>query len=399
MPARVVVFSCAFMLTMTGCSQAPSASANASPLAGRSDIDRALARAADFLLAHQSADGAWRSEKYGAFKDGGSLTPPVLFALLQMPPGADRTQACRKGLGYLIGLVGPDGGIDEGPHGLSYPVYTASMAVMVLSRQTDASARRAQQGWLNYLRARQLTESLGWTPADRQYGGWGFSSSLPRKPAPGQEPPPLTESNLSATVFALEALRAVGATPSESAVAKALTFVERCQNFRLSAPLADDRFNDGGFFFIYDDPVRNKAGAAGQDSTGALRFISYGSMTADGLRALLLCGLPLDYPRVLAARKWLFTHFRADGHPGDYVKGRDANRDAVYYYYCFSLARALGALGVSDKPWTFSLAKALIDRQRPDGSWENPIVAVREDDPLVATFLAASALAECRRQR
>jgi squalene-hopene/tetraprenyl-beta-curcumene cyclase len=396
-----IIFVVAIALGAAGCGTAPGPSGPEACESKVERIDRALAHAAEFLAQKQCEDGGWRSEKYGPFKDGGSLTPPVLNALLRVPL-ARESFACKKGLDYLTRLVRPDGSVDEGPHGLSYPVYTAALAVIVLSRPDQVALAKARAGWLAYLKARQLTEPLGWSPTDRPYGGWGFSSGLPRKPNPKEEPPALTESNLSATVFALEALRAAGVSASDPALQKALVFVQRCQNCTASAPAADAKFDDGGFFFIYDDAARNKAGAAGTDSAGRQRFRSYGSTTADGLRSLVLCGLAPDHPRVAAARHWLQTNFRADHHPGAYRQDREPNRDAVYYYYCYSVAQALGLLDHGDqKPdeadsRALALVDALLERQHPDGSWENPAVAVREDDPLVATSLAACALASCR---
>jgi hypothetical protein len=162
-------------------------------------------------------------------------------------------------------------------------------------------------------------------------------------------------------------------------------------------------FDNGGFFFIYDDAVRNKAGAAGKDRTGRERFHSYGSTTADGLRGLLACGLPKAYPRVLAARQWLETHFDPARHPGNYNQDREVNRSAVYYYYAWSFAQAFNSMGVMQIDtktgtvrWAQALAEELISRQEKGGSWSNPAVAVREDDPVVATSLAAGALAVCR---
>src|SRR5438132_6905145 len=111
-----------------------------------------------------------------------------------------------------------------------------------------------------YLRARQLTEDLGWQPSDKPYGGWGYSSGLPRKPSPAETAPALTESNLSATVFALTALRSVGVPENDPVLEKALVFVKRCQNYCADPKLRDPVFDDGGFFFIYDDSFRNKAG-------------------------------------------------------------------------------------------------------------------------------------------
>jgi hypothetical protein len=365
-------------------------------------IERSLVSAARFLIGRQSADGSWRSDVYGPFRDGTSLTPLVLRTLLALPADKDVEASCRKGAAYLASFVQPDGSINA-PHGVSYAVYTSAGAVQVLSHPGNAAHRKARDAWLAYLRARQLTEELGWQPADKAYGGWGYSPGVPRKPKPGEALPPLTESNLSATLFALEALAAAGCHTHDPAFRKALIFVQQCQNYADDPEGREEAFDDGGFFFIYDDPVRNKAGVAGKDRSGRERYVSYGSTTADGLRALMLGGRPLDHPRVAAARAWLEANFHCDIHPGKYAEGREHNRDAVYYYYCCSVARALLSLGREDVQapqgkvlWAEVLADELVHRQRADGSWINPLVPQREDDPLVATSLAAQALTSCR---
>jgi hypothetical protein len=396
LPVVTVMFS-------SGCGQSD-AGGDPSPFPAKIQrIDDALAQASRFVIGRQSVDGGWRSPTYGAFKEGDSLTGIALVALAQAAAGRARgtLECCEKGAAYLAGFVKDDGSIDGGPHGLNYSVYTAATAVMALSAPGMESRRRARDAWLTYLRGRQLVEELGWQIGDREYGGWGFSSVLPRKPGPGQPVLPLTESNLSATVFALEALHAAGGTADDPALKKALVFVERCQNWKSDRP--DFTLDDGGFFFIYDDPVRNKAGVSGKDADGRVRFASYGSMTADGLRALLACGLTESHPRVSAARRWLVSHFSPDSHPGHYAPDREPNREAVYFYYCASAAHALRnteAKEVGAEPgrlaWAELLADALLKRQRADGSWSNSAVAVREDDPIVATCLAITALAACR---
>ena len=331
-------------------------------------IDRSLAAAQRFLIAQQAPDGAWRSDVYGQFKDGDALTPLALLALLE---SGDQSAACDKGLAYLSGLVLADGTIDAGPYGVTYPVYTAAVAVRALSRRSGAAERRACAAWVAYLRERQLTEDLGWQPDDQEYGGWGFAHDRPRKPGPGDLRPALTESNLSATVFALDALRAAKCPGDDPVLRKALTFVQRCQNFSDAPAQGDAAFDDGGFFFIYDDAVRNKAGPAGMDRHGRERFHSYGSTTADGLRALLACGLPRTHLRVTAARTWLEKNFRADANPGAYAPASEATRDAVYFYYCWSLSQALRDAGVIELHtptgpvrWQKALADALIERQQ-----------------------------------
>src|SRR5439155_141086 len=79
------------------------------------------------------------------------------------------------------------------------------------------------------------------------------------------------------------------------------------------------------------DPPRNKAGVAGTDRPGRVRYNSYGSATADGLRALIRCGLAPDHPRVEAARRWLESHFSATSNPGRFTEDREVLRDATYY--------------------------------------------------------------------
>ncbi len=366
------------------------------PTSARADrFDRSLAAAAEFLIARQAPDGAWRSELYGPFKDGTALTPLVVQALQCTSPTPARGAACRRGIDFLAAFAQTDGSIRPGFHGFSYPVYTAAGAVVLLSGE-GAKHRQARDAWLAYLLERQLTENLDWEPADMAYGGWGYCPTLPRKPPVGQPTPPLTESNLSATVAALTALRAAGLTAGHPAVQKALRFCERCQNFG-----DEPTFDDGGFHFIYDDGVRNKAGSAGRDGQGRERFASYGSTTADGLRALLLGGLSPDHPRVRAARNWLSSHFSAEAHPGRYPPEREQLRSAVYYYYACSVAHTLRQPGHEEnKPvredWSNALAEQLLSRQRDDGAWVNPQGFIREDEPLVATSFAVQALANCR---
>ena len=47
------------------------------PTALTKETNQAIAGAVQYLLQHQSPDGAWRSQTYGFLKDGASLTPSV----------------------------------------------------------------------------------------------------------------------------------------------------------------------------------------------------------------------------------------------------------------------------------------------------------------------------------
>ncbi len=339
-----------------------------------------------FLLKQQSDDGAWRSDVYALFKDGTALTPLVLCALQDAAGPADSKAARQKASAWLAKRARPDGTVDEGKDGLPYPVYTASLSVIALSHPENRAHVKARDAWLKYLLARQLTEQNGWAPADKQYGGWGYYPFAPRKPRPGEAVPSqqLLESNLSATAFSLGALHAAGVKDPKQ-LGPARRFVESCQNA------------DGGFHFIYDDPVRNKAGATTID--GKPYFHSYGSTTADGARAARLSAARRDDPNVIAARNWLEKHFDADKHPGEYIPTHEPNRNAVYFYYAAFVAKTFRLLDVKKidgHPWAEPLAAALLARQKPDGSWANPVDLVRENDPVLATAYALTALAECR---
>ena len=312
-------------------------------------LDAALEKAARYLVSKQSADGAWRSGTYGALRDGPSLTPLVMSAVLFLPQSGPQGQtALGNGADYLAGFVGNDGKLKVAPRELLFPVYTAASAsrVVVLVRRNEQTLR-VQAAWLAYLRGRQLNEALGWQPSDPEYGGWGFSLDVPRKPAPGKPKELLHESNLAATIFALAALRSAKAPAGDPAYAQALGFVKRCQNFSDDPAAGDEKFDDGGFFFMPGDAAQNKAGAAGADRFGHQRFRSYGTMTADGLRALLRCGLAADHPRVVAARKWLLRNFSAAHNPGDFPADRAVLRDATYYYWTWAASHAFLAVGLA----------------------------------------------------
>ena len=374
------------------------------PVAVRT-LDESLTAGVAFLLQKQSPDGAWRSDLYATFKDGLALTPLVVSALQDAAAAgiepAGSAGARRRGIEFLAKLAKANGTIDPGPDGIDYPVYTAAITVKIISQPDGKDFRAARDAWLIYLKERQLTAKLGWKEDEKQFGGWGYCRVIPQKPKSNEFAPNLIESNLSATVFALEALQAAGALDPETRLA-AYTFVCRCQNF-LPRNADETVVPDGGFHFIYDDPVRNKAGLF-QERPGGMKpqeFYSYGSATADGLLALELCKMSderFDDNRRLAAKKWLAQNFRADSHPGKYVKAHEPNREAVYYYFAASVSKAMrehDIKPINGTDWAAALATELTKRQRAGGSWANPVELVRENELLVATSNAVTALAHC----
>lgn len=369
-------FAAGLAIALTACRRTPSRP------------DPPALRGARWLASRQGADGGWLSDVYGAFKDGFSLTPFATVALLES--GHER-EAARRGAAWLAAKT-VEGRVVSGRIAPSYPAYTAALATRALSHADAGRPVAARDAWLAELRGRQLTGALGWSPADAHYGGWGYSTAIPVKPTAGTDvQDAFLESNLSTTAFAIDALVAAGVASSDPALAAARLYVEKQQNFAASGAGPDD---DGGFFFIAEDEVRNKAGRT--DTAGArTRFHSYGTMTADGLRSLLRTGSPKSGPRATAARAWLRGHFDAAHHPGTYRAEREEVRDSAWYYWAASLA-ATWRLDDEPSNWSEELRKELVRRQRDDGSWANELVAVREDDPVVATCFALLALSACR---
>jgi hypothetical protein len=391
----------------SGCAAPPPAPApQASAFAPRVDplvaqIDQARARARQFLVSRQSPDGAWRSDVYGFLKDGPSLSPHVLLALrMDIRGELDRSDSTRRGVNYLASLVDANGKLSPDLD-LIYPVYTAAEAIPCV--KVDGISPKVFIAWLDLLREHQLAEQNGWQPTDVDYGGWGYAQQPPTRKPDGAFRGPWDWSNLSATADAVDAVRAADLNLGYLISGPVLQFIERCQNYRDPADAADDPLLDGGFFFAPSAAIRNKAGSE-IDSQGRERFHSYGSTTCDGIRALRQCGLSNDHPRVLAARRWLAANFSVEHNPGKFIAGNEDLRDATYYYYLRSLARALEQF---DEPqiqtsqgninWPRAIAEELLKRQRADGSWVNRYTDGREDDPLVATPLALSALDACRR--
>lgn len=355
-----------------------------------SQVSRSLNRASEYLAEKQSEDGAWRSQVYEDQQDGLALTPPITLALVSFGTSKAAQDAARSGLTFLGTMVDKTG--LKKP--LADPIAAASAAVLTLVRA--GGQEDALHAFQSFLRAQQMASETGWSQEDPQFGGWGQSPTIPYKPHASDQWNPASDSNLASTLQALTALRESGASPRDEAVQSALEFVLRCQNF------GNSDFDDGGF---YDNPTfgpMNKAGGAGTDSEGRTRYLSYGTATADGLRCMLAAGYSPNHPRVVAARVWLEKNFSATQMPGNFPEALRLDRDSLYFTWCCEVAQAMTDLERSGSPsaldWARPLATALLQRQLTGGGWKNPNSASREDDPLVATPRAMTALALARQQ-
>ncbi len=341
--------------------------------------EAALRAAGNFLAARQGEDGAWRSGSYGAFRGGDALTPLVLWAM----DGMD--EAFARGIRWLEKLTETQAKCAAPWSGLAYPLFTAGYSAQVFAAAGDGSRARF---WAGVVESLRISPALGWPVEAAACGAWGDAPAPPRWPQGVAHAPDMLAPNISATVLAIQALRA-----AERDGAQALPFLAQCQNF---AERSRSGFDDGGFFFAPGDAVRNKAGGASGD-----RYHSYGSATCDGALALQGCGVPAEATRLQAALAWLRQHADGAEHAGTWAPGRAAERASLRYYYAQGLAPVL-ALGKSMgafQDWSAlqrrALSGDLLAAQSADGSWANACPDSFEDEPIVATAFAVRALRIC----
>ena len=356
-----------------------------------------LRRAHRYLAMLQSADGAWRAGSHAAFRGGDALTPVVLWAMQRgsrsgfqqlsssnEKPAARSTRASFElGWKWLCDLTDRLRDRDEPWSELSYPLFTASYSAQVFARCGDSDRAGT---WVKIIRSLRTGEELGWPADSPMCGAWSDASRPPRYVSPV---PDMLAPNISATALAASALAVAGCAAVASTARR---FIEHCQNFAEESPTP---FDDGGFFFALDDPIRNKAGSAGRDPHGPERFRSYGSATCDGWLAWRALGVSTAHPRLRAATAWLRNHLEGFDSAGDWPASRAEARASLAFYLAQALATVLVDLPAHDQ-WSHTLRKKLLDillaRQGDDGSWQGLAPDSCEDEPLLASAFAVRAL-------
>jgi len=311
-------------------------------------------RGTAYLWSRQQPDGAWRSETYGLLRSGQSLTPLIVNALLDAGAPANDPRLLRA-IDFLRRDINADGAI--GITGDDYPCYATALTLRAFVRTRPALAPPL----IAWLRSQQMSPANGWKPTDLAFGAWGIGGAPRTAPDSGHI-------DLSMTRHVLESLAEAGVPLSDPALRNALVFVNRCQN------------PDGGFFF---STVETGANKAGDTNSG---FASYGSTTADGL----LCQLAAGHATTAPALQWLRANDDAELPRGFQSSARERYAEGLRYYYADAAVRAFRAAGHKR---AVPFAAALKRAQQPDGSWRNPEPLVKEDDPLIATAFAVSALA------
>lgn len=340
------------------------------------EVSAAIERGASWLLKKQMADGGWHSITYGGLRDGAAVTSLAVytFSLLPGDQRADVRNAVEAAGKFLqIGLdkrrtiASPDGSLD-------YPTYAAAMILSASKRFPTLTKQLPRERLLEYLLKAQVNSARGFAKDSPEYGGWDLLGS---DDAAGIS----TGANVSVTNYAVEALAEEQAERVQSARDLAKAWLLRNQKAT----------GDGGFAFTADAPNNNNKAQWKDEERQRPR--SYGSPTADGVQSLLHCGLKTNDEPVAAAVKWLVDHPEIEIVPGfEDLPPELGWRDGLKFYFAQSLARVLRHLPVAvAEDRADKLAKWLVKEQAA-GAWQNASARMREDDPLIATSLALTAL-------
>lgn len=340
-----------------------------------------LPRAVRWLASIQGADGLWHSTTYGLLARGESTTATLALAVALLP-AAERAAAlplAERALAGLAARQAPSPAL--APEPIDYPVFTAAHRLHALAILRPAGWQAQATTLVQWLERQQLSERQGWQSDDLPYGGFGLGDR--------EHPKPLGADLIGlATVTAVvEALRAADVAVDHSIVKRARTFVWRCQQFG-----HDD--DDGGFCYAPTGDWRAAKAGSDRAPDGRAQPRSYGTATADGLRALLACGETAGGERVGAAVGWLRRHGTPSAVPG-LTEPMLENSLRLYWWQSAARAGRTGAWPDSDASLQ-PLRQPLAAQQRANGAFAGLGMAMKEDDPLVATALALLALGALR---
>lgn len=344
-----------------------------------------------WLLSHQDPRGGWGQGSSARPTDLPDAIPTATAAAItglgikaiaqsryprmnELLPAIERLRLARQ----------EDLGVSDGPLA-TYVVASITSALISLE---DPGFEDLISDGIAKLRTYQWDSNEGIEMKQDWYGGAGYGTR--------------GRPDLSNTQFMLDALHDAGVASSDPAFQRAIVFVTRCQNLNTTNPAAWAQA-DGGFVYTAangGESLASEASGHGRDGKANLKpgdkrsLRSYGSMTYAGFKSLLYAGLGPRDPRTVAALEWVRRHWTFQENPGLGQQG--------YYYYLYTMSRALNASGrdiiVSidgqTHDWRVELSEALLKRQNPDGSWQNPSDRWLEGRTDLATIYAVLALEE-----
>ena len=314
-------------------------------------VDEAVKRGVDFLISQQKSEGSISDGRYQT-----AITALSIMALCA--PGHSPSEKSREGeavkraLEYVLqnervekGYFGERDHSRMYGHGIT-TVMLAEVIGMGVDKDQDFRVRD---------RLDKAMELMFWSqekkkPDDKdQYGGWRYQ---PRD----------ADSDLSVTIWQVMALRAAknaGISVPKSAIDKAVLYIKRCYR---SEPDENGK------------PKNMKSACGYQPGHDP----GYASASA-GLRALQVCG-EYEAPETKGSAEWLKEH-RAKYDERFFYYGT--------YYYSAAMYQQGGDFAKDGRAF---VENTLLEKQKPDGSWQSDDGQERDAGITYSTAMALLSL-------
>lgn len=311
----------------------------------------------------QAQDGSWSDRRFPG------LSALALWSLVLSKDEANAASA-QKAADYIASCAQPDGGIyvpipERRGSGLGNYNTCLCLRALHLFGQRD-KYMDVMLGARAYIASTQI-EAEG-----MHEGGFGYDKSSPR-----------TYTDMNNTFYAIDAMRMTQDLEESRPGGKRVDVDwDAAKKYILSMQQTSGE-DEGGFLYTRQVP-RAKPGETPQQ----VQLKAFGSMTYAGLLAMLHCDLTREDPRVRSTYRYVGKYWTLKENPGQGNQG-------LYFYYEV-LARALTASQMemvtledgTQIDWREALAKELIERQQPDGSWVNTNNRFWEGDPALSTSYA-----------
>ncbi len=386
----------------------PGAEKGVKPLetAAAEDVDAlgkaAMAKGLAWLKDHQKDDGSWSAPGY-----------PGLSALGLWAAARSRDDGMAgcvaKAADFVAKFAQEDGGIYKpalpgrrGSGGLS--TYNTAICMMALYQVDPDKYAPVILKAREYVASSQLVGDSAGNPDE--VGGFGYNKPptaaekakreafLKKTGATGDalKGPP-SRPDMSNTGWALMAMRMTepiedrrpaGEKKADIQWESAVKYIASMQNMD-----ASDADSVGSFGYERG----GERGGTSADAEDKVTLRGFGSMTYDGLEAMIYAKVDRKDPKVRSAAAWAARHWTVEENPGMGLRG------LFYYYVILTKAIALytqggafvGADG-AEVDWRGDLIRKLAATQAEDGSWANSDNTFWEADPALVTAYSLLAL-------
>ena len=352
-----------------------------------------LNKAVAWLVSQQDESGAFKSQHYGAMKQGAATTSLALYSLSMTPEKCreKNREAIQKAIAFLMPGIRARGRVANPDGSLDHPVYSTAMFLVAVNRLDHELDPKLLVTLLDFLVRSQCVEDRGFGPENPNHGGWDVIG-------PDVMPGKTSGTNVSVTHFVLEAFAChVPVAQDQDSVIDKVT-IERVLNSRKQAVAwlgrLQEKSESGGFYF-----TAQPGSALNKSRTDDDKPQPYASATCDGLLSLSFGG-EIESVNFENASQWIRKRTTAVT-VGGFENQKDSGwPKALQFYYLQSLARSTVSIGDSEKMKKEKLSESILadihatlgKSQHEDGRFENESSLMRENDPLIATSFAIIAL-------